>query len=94
MTECTWFERFKTAVIAWLRKFFSTYKAHLKRYIAEQVDAQADCLLKAVSEEIRKQIKDEVIAATLEAQADIYTEKGVEIVNALVEKYIDRLAGE
>lgn len=83
---------------AWLKKFvrkvLQTYKSEIKKYVAEQVDAQLINLQRAVSEEVRKKIKNEVIVTALENQIDIYTASGAETVKSLIDEYIDKLSGE
>lgn len=76
------------------KKFVNTYKAEIKKYVAEQVDNQLVNLQKAVSEEVRKKIKNEIIASAIEQQVDIYSTSGAETIKTMINEYIDKLSAK
>lgn len=94
MVELTAFEKFKNALKAFFKKLLNTYKAEIKKYVAEQVDAQLVNLQSAVSDEVRKHIKNDVIASAIELKVDIYTTAGAETIKAMIAEYIDKLEGK
>jgi len=75
-----------------VRCFVSRYNAELKKYSNDFIDAKLLELQTAVSDEVRRKIKNEVLAYAIEQQIDIYTSAGADILKEIINEYIDKLS--
>ena len=84
-------KKIRAKIKKFVRWFLRRYKKELKTYINEWVDQQLSELNQVISDELRKKIKNEMIADALVNQIDIYTSTGADMIKDTIAEQLSKL---
>ena len=84
----------KMKIRKFVRYVLKHYEKEIKRYVNEQIDQKLLEVQKVVSEEVRKRIKNDIIAQAIEQGVDIYSSAGAETVKNIISEQISKLTQE
>ena len=82
----------KMKIRKFVRYVLKHYEKEIKRYVNEQIDQKLLEVQKVVSEEVRKRIKNDIIAQAIEQGVDIYSSAGAETVKTMISEQLDKLS--
>ena len=86
-----WKKKLKIAFKKFVRWILRKYKKEIKRYVNEWIDIKLIEMQKVVSEEVRKRVRNEVVAKAIEENIDIYSSAGANTVKQIISESLDKL---
>jgi len=91
ITMSDWKKKLKIAFKKFVRWILRKYKKEIKRYVNEWIDIKLIEMQKVVSEEVRKRVRNEVVAKAIEENIDIYSSAGANTVKQIISESLDKL---